>query len=428
MSGVRVTAILSSFNRPEGLKRSFDSVLAQTVRDQVEIIVCDDASPDDRVQVLLGEFEREPDVSVIRGESRPMEHKKQYCTFTELINRAMDRARGEHFSYITDGNLWTQQRCEMYLRFLDENPEVFLVWGMVQNVRDGELMAMPPYCRMPMANILRQIHWGNFVDHGSVMHRQTRLRWSTRPESWRFADWVYWRKLLRNGKLFANVPFHGEVFNSDKDSLGRCLVERHESFEEMYRRRAGSGNGSGTRNQGERKEEEMVEEKKEEMSTVDYAKNVSGKIQLIPLKNSNGTKEVGVDDIVPLEEVLTDDGMMYPGFSPYGQFAQYVPKPPEPPKGDPKETKTTVAKIGKPKVPKVPFERMKSAVVEAEKRAAEMEAAEASQTPPKAKKRTGTRKKTARGVRRPGKKPQGGSKKGGKTKGGKGRSKRGAGN
>ena len=225
MSTPRITAILSSFNRPAGLLKSFRSVEAQTALGQMEVIVCDDASIDQEVVRLLGEFRARPNVTVVVGEPRPVDHKEVYCTFTELINQALDRAKGEYVSYITDGNEWTPGRCEHYAGFLDANPEVFLVWGMVQNVRDGQPLPMPAFSSMPMHSIIQSIPRGNFIDHGSVMHRRTELRWSTSPESWKFADWIYWKKLLQCGMRFSNVAFHGEMFYSDKDSLGRCLVE-----------------------------------------------------------------------------------------------------------------------------------------------------------------------------------------------------------
>jgi len=354
MSGARITAVLSSFNRPDGLEASFRSVVEQTSWDRMELIVCDDASPDERVLELLGKMAERPRVTVLRGDPHPVEHKEVYCTFTDLINRALDRAEGEYVSYITDGNLWTPGRCEHYERHLDANPGVFLVWGMVQNVRDGRPIPMPPFNRMGMGAIQRQIVYGNFIDHGSVMHRRTPLRWSTHPQSWQFADWLFWKRLLAAGAVFDNVGFHGEVFNSDKDSLGRCLTERHETFKEMYRRRAGGGNG-GAPEQARKEVLEMAENTKR----VEYAKNVGTKIELVPRADGSGNDEVAPGDLIRKDRVTTQNGMLWDNFALFGEFNEYKPKEPASPKTAPKSGKRRRSEAAGKAGPKVPFERMR---------------------------------------------------------------------
>ena len=373
MSGVRITAIVSSFERPDGLKKSLRSVETQTARGQMEVIVCDDGSRSQELVKFLERYERDRlNVTVIRGEQRPVEFKEVYCTFTELINRAMDLAQGEYLSYLTDGNEWTPGRCEHYAAFLDANPEVFLVWGMVQNVRDGKPLPMPAYGRMRMADIVQRIHWGNFIDHGSVMHGRTHLRWSTDPKSWRFADWLFWQRLLDGGMQFANVPFHGEYFYSDKDSLGRCLVERNEKFKEMYERRFG-----GAKAEIPEKEEDMADDVKK----VEYAKNVGGKIEIVPDPGGGNAEEVPPGGIIKRSRVTTADGALWPAFAPYAEFPEYKPKEPAPPKDKKKgarRRRPTEKKVESPKR-KVPFERMRETVESAERKAAEMEVAPGSQ-------------------------------------------------
>jgi glycosyltransferase involved in cell wall biosynthesis len=372
VSGVRITAIVSSFERPKGLRRTLESVQTQTTRGEMEVIVCDDASRCTEVGRVLEEFAGRGAV-VIAGERRPVEHKEVYCTFTDLINRALDRAKGEYLSYITDGNEWTPGRCEHYAAFLDANPEVFLVWGMVQNVRDGEPLPMPAYGQMRMADIVQRIHWGNFIDHGSVMHRRTHLRWSTDPKSWRFADWLFWQRLLDGGMQFANVPFHGEMFYSDKDSLGRCLVERNEKFKVMYERRFGVAKAGDQA----RKEEDMSDEVKK----VEYAKNVGGKIEIVPDPGGGKAEEVPPGGIIKKSKVTTSDGMLWPAFAPHAEYPEYKPKEPKAPKGKKGARRRRPSKqpsSGR----KVPFDRMRETVESAERKAAEMETAPEPQEAP----------------------------------------------
>lgn len=372
MSGC-ITVILSSFNRPEGLRKSFESVDRQTARDRLDIIVCDDGSPNGEVHLLLDRYEKLPGVRVIRGEPRPVEHKKIYCTFTELINRAMDVAGGKYFSYLTDGNEYTPGRCENYAAELDGRPDVFLVWGMVQNIRDGKVVPMQPFGRLNGAYIRHHLPRNNFIDHSSVMHRKTDVRWDTDPHSWRVADWLYWRRLLEANLEFDNLPFHGEFFHDDKDGLGRCLMEEKVSFEEMMERKLAGSDGTAP----EVPEEERI------MKRVKYAKNVGipdRKGETHPKIEIVDGEEIHPGDLVLLEKVMTSRGNLFPAFTPFGEVGEYTPKKPVQPAG-----------------PKVPFAGMAATVEAARKRAEEMAVDDKSEKPVEdttspAKKKTGKKK------------------------------------
>ncbi len=236
----RVSAIVSSFNRPEGLRRSLESVIQQTI--DAEIIVCDDASTDQEVMEILEDAEARFGARIVRGEPVPVSRKTEVCTFTRLINRAMDLATGDYVSYLTDGNAWLPDRCAEYVKVLDTRPDIFLVWGMVQNVRDGVPQSMPAFFPLKHWQVVNQLRRFNIIDHSSVMHRRTAVRWGEGPESWRCADWLFWKRLLAAGHgKFVNLPVHGEVFYDEPDSLGRSMVERGEALGDVLASRAEGG-------------------------------------------------------------------------------------------------------------------------------------------------------------------------------------------
>jgi glycosyltransferase involved in cell wall biosynthesis len=365
VSGCLITAILSSYNRPEGLRRSFESLNKQTIRDRMEIIICDDGSPNGEVHLLLDEYEKLPGIRTIRGEPRPVEHKKIYCTFTELINRAMDSAKGEYFCYLTDGNEYSPTACERNAEHLDGMPDVFLVWGMVQNIKNGDKKPTPPFGRLTPEYTENMLPKNNFVDHSSVMHRWTDIRWSTSPESWMYADWLYWRRLIREGKRFQNHGHHVLNFFIDEDSFGGCLIRDGKSFEETMALKMKDGDG---------KRPVKITKEADMKNRVKYAKNVGApdrrgdrhpKIEIM----TDG-EEIAPGDLVLLEKVMTPRGNLFPAFIPFGEVPEYEPKrPPEKPPG-----------VAKPAGPKVPFAGMTETVEAAKKRAEEM-AKEAEEKP-----------------------------------------------
>jgi len=351
-----ITCILSSFNRPEGLRRSFESIRRQTIWDQLEVVICDDNSPNTEVQRLLSKYELLPNVRVLHGEVGEVMYKKIYCTFTDLINRALDTTIGEYVTYLTDGNEYTAHACERHKEHLDGMQDVFLVWGMVQNIKDQKRLQCPAFNRLPMSYIRAALPRNNFIDHSSVMHRRSEHRWSTDPQSWMYADWLFWRELLKYELTFVNHGHHVLDFYMDKDSFGRCLINKQMSFEETMRLKM-KGADMETDKEGRKM-------KKGKKRMVEYAKNTSGKIQ----SDLHGNY-IDPEQLVKLDDVMTPRGNLLPGFVPFGSVGEYTPK-----KRPPKKPPVPGQKRPAPPKPKVPFAGMESTVEAARKKAEQMAA------------------------------------------------------
>ena len=235
-----VTVVLSSFERPDGLARSFRSLLGQSMwgRD-MEVIVCDDGSGSGEVRSMLQRFGSNGNVTVIRGEAWPVDRKERFCTFTQLINRAMHVAAGKYLTYLCDGDEYRPGRCAKYVDVLERREGVFLVWGRSQWMRDGKRQPRRSRIKITTDEIRRMLPAGNFMDHCEFMHRRTGVRWSTSPDSWRFADWLFLQRLLLRDVEFASVDTVGQVKHYDEGSLGREMGEEMKSFRWVHARRAG---------------------------------------------------------------------------------------------------------------------------------------------------------------------------------------------
>ena len=234
-----VTVILSSFERPEGLAKSFRSLLGQSMWGDMEVIICDDGSGSGRVRELLQKFGSNGNVRVIQGEPWPVDKKERYCTFTQLLNRAMHVARGKYITYLCDGDEYRPGRCEKYVDLLERRKSLFLVWGRSQWLRDGKRQPKRVYSKMDASAVRKLLPRGNFIDHCEFMHRRTDVRWSTSPDSWRFADWLFLQRLLLRNVEVAQVNVVGQVKHYDEGSLGRAMGEESKSFRWVHSRRAG---------------------------------------------------------------------------------------------------------------------------------------------------------------------------------------------
>lgn len=218
-----LSVIVSSYNNPTGLRRAVASVQGQTYGN-IELVVCDDGSTIPAVRDYLDELWAGGRARICRGH-REVSEKKGVCSFTEQINAGMDAAAGAYFSYLCDTDVYLPCRCERLVRYLEGHRKVGLVWGMVTNVVDGRKERAPSFAELSHNKIAEYLARRNIINHSSVVHRRTAARWSTDPDSWRFADWLFWKRLLVEGFVFANAPWIGEVDYIDtQKSMGNVLT------------------------------------------------------------------------------------------------------------------------------------------------------------------------------------------------------------
>ena len=112
-----VSVIIPTYNRPDFLKLTIESILCQTYP-KLEIIVVDDGSPGDHNQQLCKQF---PEVNYIKipnsgGPARPR-------------NIGIGRAEGEYIALVDDDDIWLPEKIEKQVHILNTNPDFGLVHG-----------------------------------------------------------------------------------------------------------------------------------------------------------------------------------------------------------------------------------------------------------------------------------------------------------
>jgi glycosyltransferase involved in cell wall biosynthesis len=112
-----VSVIISTYNRPEFLRQSVASVLAQTLAD-FELIVCDDASElPDRVW------------AAIPTDSR-IQYIRSSCNLGTAANNAQgyQLARGRYVAHLDDDDLWHPEYLQHLVEALEARPDCSLAF------------------------------------------------------------------------------------------------------------------------------------------------------------------------------------------------------------------------------------------------------------------------------------------------------------
>jgi len=108
-----VAAIIPTFNSEKAVIRALDSVMNQSVRPQ-EIIVVDDASTDNTVDVVRKFAARHPELRLLVNE--------QNLGPGPTRNRGWNLASSDFVAFLDADDSWHPQKLELQLKFFTENP------------------------------------------------------------------------------------------------------------------------------------------------------------------------------------------------------------------------------------------------------------------------------------------------------------------
>lgn len=135
-----VSVIIPSYNHEKFVKECIQSVLDQTYQD-FEIIITDDCSTDGTVSIIE-QFD-DPRVKLFR-------HRVNRGV-SITANNCILHARGKYIAWLSSDDAWYPDKLEKQVQYLDEHPEVGVVFGKVDWIDEsGNLITDPSF---PYLNI-----------------------------------------------------------------------------------------------------------------------------------------------------------------------------------------------------------------------------------------------------------------------------------
>lgn len=299
----KLSVILTSRDRYPFIKYAVDSVLQQTYEDW-ELIIVDDDSQSLEVQQYLRLVEHLPKVQVVRGGHRSEQYRQEHKMVSVMVNMGLDVANGEYITYLCDDDSFVLDRFERLMAEIEEHNLDMVVdkveWILSDGTRNPQDFVRFNY-QKPFEEghdrLLAALGSSNFICHDCVVHRATKRRWPTNnthtPVDWRF--WVAMTNDAISIKVLNEVG--AEAFFPGLWREGMTLTKAMQAKFDKPQALP------------------KVPKENTEMRKVKYAKNVSGKRQII--SRAGNQIRVEKDDVIELEKVmLVRDGvpMLYPGF------------------------------------------------------------------------------------------------------------------
>lgn len=157
----RVSVITPTFNRARFIEESVASVLAQTAK-SFELLIVDDGSTDNTREVL------EPYFVDRRVKYFYQENQGQ----SVARNRGLAESRGQYICFIDSDDAWEANKLERQLKFMDENPDVDVVYGDIITMDERSKEVGRENMRRFSGKITGELLRDNFVSISTAMMRR----------------------------------------------------------------------------------------------------------------------------------------------------------------------------------------------------------------------------------------------------------------
>ena len=120
-----VSIIMTAYNVADYIGAAIDSALAQTFAD-FELIVIDDSSNDNTVEVVLGKTD--PRLRLVRSVHRGA---------AQQMRQGVELAQAPYVAFLDADDLWHPAKLETHLAFLDAHPEADLTFSWSRIIDEG---------------------------------------------------------------------------------------------------------------------------------------------------------------------------------------------------------------------------------------------------------------------------------------------------
>lgn len=215
---LKVSVILTSYNRPRQIVESVTSVQRQTYSDW-ELFIIDDNSNDETREVLTNIASHEPRCTVIHS-GVLQEDRVKTTRYATCINLAIPLLTGDLVSYLTDDDIYYPERFEVMVNVFNSRSDVFVVYGSQRVIVLNQHYITSQFIR-PLVGVTRSPF--SRIDHNSIMHRRNCFevvpQWDDNPAYWGYADGVFFSRLAEHW------DFHPVNFVTDEHRIHQNGVQ-----------------------------------------------------------------------------------------------------------------------------------------------------------------------------------------------------------
>ena len=135
---MRASIVMSTYNGEAYIEEQLDSICIQ-LTDEDELIICDDCSTDDTVQILKQYFKVHDGISniqIIRNEVN--------LGFQNNFKKAMELSTGDFVFFADQDDIWVDNKIDIMIDFMNQTPDCKLLCCDYEPFRSSTNAPIPP--------------------------------------------------------------------------------------------------------------------------------------------------------------------------------------------------------------------------------------------------------------------------------------------
>jgi alpha-1,3-rhamnosyltransferase len=194
-----VSVVTPSYNHAKYIKATIESVCKQTFKN-IEYFVIDDGSVDESPQILMD-----------------LSKKYNFCFefqknvgLTLTMNKLLSMCKGEYVAIIESDDVWTLDKIEKQVAFMEKNPSIGACGGNVLNI-NGQDEILPYYfqrfTKFKLYDFTDIITFNSFIPALTVLTRKEAFQSiGGYGENLKSIDYYSWLKIAYNKYKIAVLP------------------------------------------------------------------------------------------------------------------------------------------------------------------------------------------------------------------------------
>ena len=118
----KVSVVIPTYNRPKVLMQSIKTVLNQTYKGEIELIIVDDSK-----KSLKQEIDKEFKKNLDKNRKINYIHNAKKEGAPKARNLGIQKAKGEYLAFLDDDDIWIPEKIEKQVKIMEKNKEIALV-------------------------------------------------------------------------------------------------------------------------------------------------------------------------------------------------------------------------------------------------------------------------------------------------------------
>jgi len=209
-----ISVILPTHNRAKYIRRAIESAMGQSYSN-IELIVINDASTDNTLEIISGMSLNNPKITIVNNERN--------VGIVVSLNKGIKVAKGKYIARLDDDDIWCdEKKIEKQVAFLENNQDYVLVGGGVIRVNQSGREIIRYFLPKEDEDIRKVILTNNTFVHTSVLFRKDVFdKVGGYDHNFLFVeDWDLWMKMGTVGKFYNFQEFFVRYLDQEYDNPG----------------------------------------------------------------------------------------------------------------------------------------------------------------------------------------------------------------